>query len=137
MKIIAKLSLITAITALAAMAFASSASATTVCSNSGTGPACAAGHGNQFTGTFHATSGKAVLTITNGSGTSTRTFECESTIHGHITNSNGTGNITSLSFTNCKDPSGRCTNITVSTPRTGGPAFPWAITVTSSGSTRG
>jgi hypothetical protein len=120
-----------AILAMMAVVAASASANAKVCSTSGVGPACGAGHGNEYTGTVEAslTPGKsATLTATNSSGSSVSTVTCTSSVvKGSVTNSStGTGQITSMTFANCS--SAACTKVTAST--TASAAVPWHVTMT-------
>lgn len=102
-----------------------SASASKVCSQSGTGAACGSGHGNVYTGAL-----KGALKA----GTALKwtsafiTITCSgSTIGGSITNGEtGTGNVTSVAFSSCLDSFG--TTCTAST--TASTTNPWPVTTT-------
>jgi hypothetical protein len=99
-----------------------------VCSTVGTGPACKAGHGNQYTGTISATvraGTKLVSTLTNSAGNTIRTVECSgSVLSGKVNNSStGTGEVTGMTFTGCT--SAGCSEIKGLSL-----GLPWAATAT-------
>jgi hypothetical protein len=95
--------------ALAAMALmavvAASASANAkVCSTTGTGAECGAGHGKVYKGAIVAKNvGNVILKVTNSSGSTINTVTCTSSeAGGEITNGEtGTGNINKLTFSSC------------------------------------
>jgi hypothetical protein len=112
----AKMLGLAAVAALALMALvgAGTASATIVCSASGTGTACAGSHGNQYTGPISAelTTGKSAQLV---SGFITVTCT-ESTAGGSVTGSTGAGSLTSLTFNSCTSGLGACTAKSTGTP---------------------
>lgn len=118
--------------ALAAMALtafaASSASAAKVCSTSGTGAACGAGHGNVYSGAIVGKNvGNVVLKVTNSSGSVINTVTCtESEAAGEVTNGEtGAGKLTKQTFGGCT--SNVCGATTAST--TASTTNPWASSV--------
>jgi hypothetical protein len=133
----ARILALTALTALASLAVAaSSASAETgakICSLEGTSGACNnAAHGQLYKGEIDASLAagtSATLTWTDTSDNSVKTITCTvSTVKGQVTDpANGTGTITSQTFSGCTGPG--CETVAASTPRTGG-SFPWPATVT-------
>ena len=120
--------------AMALMAFASSASATIVCSGEGTGPVCAGTHGKQYSGKIHATlkaGTHANLTVTNSSGGSVTTVTCTgSTVEGTVNGATGAGQITTFHFTGCSSP--LCPN-GVHASTTASAVAPWPAQATTSG----
>jgi len=108
-----KILTLAAVAALAIMAMAgASAASAKVCSLSGTGAACGAGHGNEYTGPLNAeleTGKTAVLTSTFVNVTCKK-----SSLTGEITSSSlATGFITSLTFSECSNNLGQtCTATT-------------------------
>lgn len=106
--------------ALMALAGAASASATTVCSNSGTGSACASG--KEYSGGFSA-SLKTGTTATLTSGFIT--VKCSVSGVGGTVATNGSGTITSLTFSECTSGLGACTAAT-----TASAGNPWSGAVT-------
>lgn len=117
--------------ALTAVIGAGTASAK-VCSTAGVGTSCGTGHGNEWTGEFHAvlTPNKPVI-LTSGFINVTCT---SSTVNGKVTNSaTGAGEITALTFGSCTDNiSGNACTPVVSE------GTPWAGTVHSiAGTTNG
>jgi hypothetical protein len=101
------------------------ASASKVCSKSGTGSSCGAGHGNVYTGALKAQL-KAGTTLKWTS--SFITITClQSTMEGSITNGEtGTGNVTSVAFGSCSNSFGTaCTAKT-----TASTVNPWPVTTT-------
>jgi hypothetical protein len=122
---------VAAVAALALMAVIGSATASAkVCSTAGTGTACGASDGNEYTGAFSATATNA--TLTSGFVTVSCT---DSVATGDITNSaTGAGTITGLTFSGCTHNlgSGGCTAST-----TASTTAPWAATVTHTTGTNG
>src|SRR4051794_13024578 len=88
--------------ALMAVTGAGTASAVNrICSTSGTGSLCAAGHGNEFIGTIHATLESGTVSELVSGFTNVRCSE--STVHGSITNSTPpTGTIDAMTFGKCE-----------------------------------
>lgn len=99
-----------AVAALALMAFvgtSGAAASAKVCSTAGTGAACAAGHGNEYTTqNLAASTGAGVATLTSGFAR----VECPSTMTGTSTHG-GSGTITALNFAvaSCTSTLGSCT----------------------------
>jgi hypothetical protein len=121
-----------AVAALAVMAFVgvSSAAAAKVCSTTGTGAACAAGHGSELT--TQALSAKQAATrgikLTSGF----ITVECDSSITGESTHT-GAGVITSLTFSNCNSSLGACASAGANASK----AVPYAVSTTATGGGNG
>jgi hypothetical protein len=118
----AKMLGLAAIAAMALTAFVGAGTASAkVCSGAGVGAACAAGHGNQYTGEVKAslTSGKTATLVSGFI-----TVNCKKSVAtGTITNSEtGVGSITGLTFEECTSGLGACT-----AKSTG---LPWAATAT-------
>jgi len=124
-----------ALAALALTAFvgvSGAAAKAKVCSTTGTGAACAAGHGFEYTTQpLEATTTTALgqdATLTSGFINVT----CDSTMKGEVTHS-GSGKITSLTFTNCTSSLGACSEAS----STASAAVPWNSTATASGKNDG
>jgi hypothetical protein len=111
-----------AVAALALMAFAgatTAAASAKVCSTTGTGAACASGHGNEYTTQpLAASTGTSVATLTSGFAR----IECRSSLSGEVSHG-GSGQITSLALFTVQCPStlGQCTLAKAS-------GFPWNTT---------
>jgi len=121
-----------AVAALAVMAFVgvSSAAAAKVCSTSGTGTACASGHGSELTTQALKASSTGTRSVRLTSGFAT--VECDSSISGESTHA-GAGKITSLTFTNCTSNLGECSSATANASSTN----PYTVATTASGGGNG
>ncbi len=135
MKMYAKMLGLAAVAALALMAVvgvSSAAASAKVCSTTGTGAACAAGHGNEyttqkFTGT---TTGTRTAVLNSGFNVVT----CHSHIEGEITHG-GAGKITSLTFSHCINDSLFGASCTATA--TASAASPWNGTAVAEGGGNG
>jgi hypothetical protein len=126
-----KIVALTAAVALVALLVAGSSNAIAAkpCSTSGTGAACAVGHGSELTTHgFSATSGMRAWKYTSGF----ITIECDSRTEGEFTHE-GKATITSWTFTNCSSSLGACSDMTANASSTN----PYSVTVASSGSGNG
>jgi hypothetical protein len=116
-----------ALAAMALMAVASTASAK-VCSTSGTGIECGAGHGKVYTGAISSKNVNAVsLNVTNSKGEIINKVSCTtSEAGGKITNgTTGEGEINKMTYTGCS--SNICSSVAANTNAA---TSPWASTVT-------
>jgi len=121
------------LTALAALALtaimATSASAAIVCSTTGTGAACGAGHGKVYTGSIVSkNSGNVVFSVTNAEGKVINTItSTTSELAGEVTNGDtGVGKITKLTLTGVT--ASICTS--VSATSSASTTNPWPLSVT-------
>jgi hypothetical protein len=117
------------VAALSAVTASSAAASAKVCSTSGTGGACKAGHGKEYTGPIKVTLEAGTSTLgqaTNSSGSAVTQVTCtSSTLSGEVTNAaTGTGKVTGMTFAGCT--SAVCSQGITITP--GG--FPWSATAT-------
>ncbi len=126
------LAAVAALALMAVVGVSSAAASAKVCSTTGTGAACAAGHGTEyttqkFTGTTVETRTAVLLSGFN-------VVTCHSHIEGEITHG-GAGKITSLTFTNCINDSLFGASCTASSNAS--PTNPWNGTAVAEGGGNG
>jgi hypothetical protein len=120
-----------AIACLALWSISTSAASAKICSTAGTGVSCGTGHGNVYRGPISFALSESTATLTSGF---TNITCSASEGQGEVTNGeSGVGNLTSLTFSGCKDNMGNsCTETSSATNEA-----PWEFTTALNVNTNG